>query len=135
MKEIGYEKSEGEIRSALNKFDMNMASKIQKEIEEKNWKDSLSNEISEPEFTSKIKLLDVILLNLQRKKIKYKRKRNFLENKENLKLSENHPRLSETSHFLNGTTNLKHLNAVKNQLEIQKKCHTSSKKVKCGSIV
>ena len=105
---------------------MNMASKVQKNVEKSREKRSLSPEIDMEESSDKMKLIDVILMNLQRKKIKFKRKRRFLESKENLGKSWQRGNLNENPHFLNGTSNLKNLINVRNMLEIQKKCRTSS---------
>jgi hypothetical protein len=130
IKELGYEKSEVEIRAALNKFDMNMASKVQKNVEKENWNHSLRQNFNDEEASSKLKLIDVILLNLQRKKIKFKRKRKYLENRNKFEIKDNLNEVNENAEFWTGTSKLKKLVNVRNMLEIQKKCPTTSKRFK-----
>jgi hypothetical protein len=57
-----------------------------------------------------------------------------MENKENWDNFNNLKELKEIPKFMEGTSNLKKLINVKNQLEIQKRCHTSSKRVKCKTM-
>ena len=127
MKSIGYEKTESEIKAALNKFDLKMATMIQDDVEDSSWKENISSSLKIEEESSKVKLIDVILLNLQRKKIKFKRKRRFLEKKEKIGINDNLNEVTEQLNFMKGTRKLKKLINVRNMLEIQKKCRTASK--------